>query len=915
MKKYHIIILIALLVVFASTDIRARSTAKDSIPKKIEIIGDKFFPPYELEGENGEPSGFAVDLMKEVMKRLHCQYTIKLYPRKTIITKARTGHGDIILGMTYTNERAKFLKFGLVYDYAFKDASFRNDEKPITLFEHFKGKRVAVEYHSYAETLLKKAKFPVVIVPVKNLVDAFTMLNSHQVDAVLCNHAVAVYIIEKGNFKNISHADIKLPLEKYCLCGTNEELLTKINFVVYDLKREGVYDKLYDKWFHEDKTTFYKRIILVGLLSTGILVIICLAFFILLNYRVKKAKAQLERNQRNLDISLHAGQIGIWGYDVEKRLFVNVFCDYFPPDGRSFDDELKMIHPNDIPLFSESILSAASGNPPEKPICVRMDHKGHQNWKYIENEIHAIYNADNQVVKVIGTHKDITENINQAKQLSELLDDYEVIFNHTSIGAQCFDGDGNLIRINDAACRIFGVADKQAVLESKINIFDNPYFKGHFDREHLKETHLIVEDDFDKHVHNPQFNTLSLHGIHHLDTYISPVFDADGKLKRIIVNNNDITESVTLRQTLEEYAFKMKYILKTSGVMTWVYNPDTHTNTLSGEMEDKIQDMSGGELINNVSESDRELVADCVHKMDNREIDTFSIKVEFKRVFDSEGQFFFTVEGTPYRDKENKILYYIGLGINITDLIETQNKLKHEKEEAQKADRLKSAFLANVSHEIRTPLNSIVGFSELLQETEDIKDRKQFMEIIKTNNERLLTIINDVLDLSKIESGIMKLEIKTVDIEKIFSETYSDFSRQLTNSNVKLYYDSDNVSCIIDTDRTRFTQVLINFMTNAVKYTHMGFIRMGYSCEETGGIRIFVQDSGAGIPNDKKDLIFERFEKLNSFIQGTGLGLSICKDIAEMFNGKIGVESEIGKGSTFWMWIPCKCKITKKAAS
>jgi hypothetical protein len=150
-----------------------------------------------------------------------------------------------------------------------------------------------------------------------------------------------------------------------------------------------------------------------------------------------------------------------------------------------------------------------------------------------------------------------------------------------------------------------------------------------------------------------------LRGIHHLDTYISPVFDADGKLKRIIVNNNDITESVTLRQTLEEYAFKMKYILKTSGVMTWVYNPDTHTNTLSGEMEDKIQDMSGGELINNVSESDRELVADCVHKMDNREIDTFSIKVEFKRVFDSEGQFFlYSRRHTiPRQRKQNTLLH------------------------------------------------------------------------------------------------------------------------------------------------------------------------------------------------------------------------------------------------------------------
>jgi ABC-type amino acid transport substrate-binding protein len=275
-----------------------------------------------LENENGEPSGFSVDLIKEVMKRLHYQYTIKLYPRKITLAKARTGHGDIILGMTYTNERAKFLKFGLVYDYAFKDAAFRNDEKPITLFEQFKGKRVAAEHHSYAETLLKKAKFPVIIVPVKNLVDAFTMLNSHQVDAVLCNHAVAVYIIEKGNFKNISHADIKLPLEKYCLCGTNEELLTKINFVIYDLKREGVYDKLHDKWFsrrqdHILQTHHPCRTIINGHPCPFIFGVLHPAQL----QSEKKRKRSWNANQRNLDISLHAGQIGIWGYDVEKKDF------------------------------------------------------------------------------------------------------------------------------------------------------------------------------------------------------------------------------------------------------------------------------------------------------------------------------------------------------------------------------------------------------------------------------------------------------------------------------------------------------------------------------------------------------------------------------------------------------------------
>ncbi|HRN15776.1 MAG TPA: HAMP domain-containing sensor histidine kinase, partial [Xylanibacter oryzae] len=210
-------------------------------------------------------------------------------------------------------------------------------------------------------------------------------------------------------------------------------------------------------------------------------------------------------------------------------------------------------------------------------------------------------------------------------------------------------------------------------------------------------------------------------------------------------------------------------------------------------------------------------------------------------------------------------------------------------------------------HEIRTPLNSIIGFSDLLQYTNDEKEKKTFVDIIKLNNERLLKIIDDVLDLSKIESGSMPLSIEPVDVEAIFKEYHEVFARQLVDSKVKIIFESNNTKCFIDTDRVRFTQVLTNFLTNAVKYTSEGHIRMGYECVNNG-IRIFVEDTGIGIPYEKKDLVFNRFEKLDSFVQGTGLGLSICKDIASLFKGEVGVESKLGEGSTFWMWIPCESR-------
>jgi signal transduction histidine kinase len=265
----------------------------------------------------------------------------------------------------------------------------------------------------------------------------------------------------------------------------------------------------------------------------------------------------------------------------------------------------------------------------------------------------------------------------------------------------------------------------------------------------------------------------------------------------------------------------------------------------------------------------------------------------------------YTIDGTPLRDNDGNILYYIGLSIEITDMIEVQNNLLREKEEAQKADRLKSSFIANMSHEIRTPLNSIVGFSDYLQYVTDEKERKQFIDIIKSNNERLLSIIGDILDFSQIESGTMKITVGPVEINPILHDIYESFSHQLAGSKVEVMIDPHDDDCTVQCDALRLSQVINNFMSNAAKYTSEGHIRIGYT-EENNGVKIFVEDTGKGIPADQKDKVFDRFEKLNSFVPGTGLGLSICRDITKMFHGKIGVESEEGKGSTFWIWIPKK---------
>ena len=233
------------------------------------------------------------------------------------------------------------------------------------------------------------------------------------------------------------------------------------------------------------------------------------------------------------------------------------------------------------------------------------------------------------------------------------------------------------------------------------------------------------------------------------------------------------------------------------------------------------------------------------------------------------------------------------------------------KNKAENADILKSTFLANMSHEIRTPLNAIVGFSELLRDTDNPKEKQEYWNIIKVNNELLLRIIGDILDLSKIESGRIQFKPELFDFSSYFNELSISMRYRITNTELSLEVDNPYKSCIVTLDKQRIAQIITNYVTNAIKYTPKGVIKMGYSYTY-GELYIYVNDTGIGIAEDKKDKVFQRFEKLDDYAQGTGLGLSICKSLAEAMHGSTGFESENDEGSTFWTKIPCEASISNE---
>ena len=479
------------------------------------------------------------------------------------------------------------------------------------------------------------------------------------------------------------------------------------------------------------------------------------------------------------------------------------------------------------------------------------------------------------------------------------------IYKNIPVGIELYNKNGDLIDLNKKELEMFHITHKEKIIG--INIFENPVLPEEI-KPKIKENEDIeftFQYDFSK--INGYYESEKSSGFLNLTTRITTLYDHARQPINYLLINVDKTENTIAYNKIQEFKnffelvgdyAKVGYAhfdaLSRDGyaLSSWYKNVGEEEGT-------PLPEIIG--IHSHFHPEDRAVMLDFLAKVIKGESSKLCRDVRIRR---ADGNYTWTrvnVLVRNYRPQDN-IIEMLCINFDITQLKETEQMLIKAKDKAEEADRLKSAFLANMSHEIRTPLNAIIGFSSMLEEAEDQEEKHQYITIIEDNNKLLLQLISDILDLSKIEAGTFDIIPEKVNAKQLCSDLFQAMQMKATPQ-VELRLKDDLPELTFTSDKNRLYQVLLNFVTNAFKFTSEGSITIDYQINGNE-VKFSVQDTGMGVEPEKQEAIFTRFVKLNSFIPGTGLGLPICQSIVTQLGGKIGVESEPGKGSCFWFTHP-----------
>lgn len=681
--------------------------------------------------------------------------------------------------------------------------------------------------------------------------------------------------------------------------------------------------------FHFDNIFDFEHVL--AYLVAGLLIGIFLLLFYnrLYVYREQDIN-KLQHSQNNrLAIIIQTGRMRMWIYDTITRhyRFISetgeIVQEYNPIDFSQFFNR------DDFEVMRSSIFDICENRRITSTVNIRSNEVDKENIRYYEIHLSiAEKNFRGEATKLLGVQRDVTAEQEKKDNTNKLMMRYHTVFNSALVDMLYYDKDGLLTNLNDTACKSFDIPNKEALIKEKHYFKENAFFNN-IDFTKIDHTYMSSIIDIEEYDTTRHWTTKSgKTGKIYYEASVNTVHNEQGELEGVYIAGRNISEmvdsfhkqqegAIALKkaiQHIQEYIDNINYALRISNVRMVDYNPQTYTFTLSNTIDKSNLRLSQLRCIRLAMPRYRRAVSSALNRMDHLTPHAIEQTIETEIRDEKRRQIALLFNMVPILDKDDKIEHYFGLCREMTDMLETERLLAIETKKAQEAELLKESFLTNMSYEIRTPLNSVLGFAELFEIEHDEADEPIFVEEIKRNTNTLLLLINDILYLSRIDADMVEFKHEDYDFAELF-HSYCQMGWVSVRPEVRTSVEGPYEHLIINGDGEHLGKAIQMLCANAARFTQKGTIRAKYEYRREELV-VIIEDTGDGIDPETLPKVFERFVRdKDERLCGTGLDLPIIEALIKKMGGSIELDSELGKGTTAWLFLPCHAKMIEKKSN
>ena len=874
--------------------------------------------PYCFLDENGEPAGFNVDLVELLSKELDIPYVIRLKQTAEALEDIKSGRSDLMFRIE-APLHAGYGSFGKSVVQIFTHSIVhRKDAEPLVKrLQDLRNAPVLVRPTSYCYDLMKRKGWADNAVVFNDIREALPIANNDPTKQVLWNTVSLKWLVHQYHYDDLVVSPVDIPHGRYKFLSSNPLLLERLDSAYAVLSSSGKLQDLQNKWFYPDQhesgipSWVWWVVVVLAVAAVGINV------SIMVYRRVERRMTkEIRRSNKRLALVLSTSHVHIWVYSIYFKV-VTIYGE----DGNEVGEEpldsflRQRMSADEADRIRQALDNIAEGRDNDVSFEIVARTTADSPYRTYVTALAVLHrDRDDLPTEIIGTTCDITEERLRQQQVKDNMLRYQSVFNSTMVDSVTYDGEGRLVDMNEMAGRHF-LGGSKGALERGLTLDDflgpDTFPLDTLDTVSMTRLH-ITEDN--KHVFDPRLYNVRKY----YEMQLVALRDATGRLLNIFGTGRDVTEVVKSFHRLREnarfleqasaekqrYIRNIDYVLKNGGVRMVHYSPETHTLVVYSETDHVQYQLTQTRALMLTDDSAKQTAVSLLNSMDNRT--NTSLKAAVKTLIPLPGgkrlQLYFSF--IPTIGADGQVSDYFGMCRDISDIKATEEELALETAKAQEVETLKSSFLRNMSYEIRVPLNSVVGFAELFGMEHDPADEEYFISEIKENSARLLRLISDILLLSRLDAHMIEFKPAPIDFSAFFEPRCLTAWFHEKHDGVEQIVDNHYSRLVVDIDDQNVGILIDQIAANAARYTTQGQVRASYDYTGDALVLCF-QDTGCGIPADMLEHIFYRF----GITEGTdtGLGLSICHELVELMGGKINIQSEVGKGTTVWVSIPCKC--------